>query len=146
MTEGAIEGDNEIGRAGRALPSFFAEGGGLAYPVAKEVQSGAASVAVARDLDLLDARGVHEEGALDPDTRGDPPDGDLLVDAAIAHAEDGPFELLEALAIAFDHAHAYGHRVTRPDLWEIGLLLLGGKRLQDVVHRHGDGCHGVAQL
>ena len=65
----------------------------------------------------------------------------LLVDAAVAHAEHGALELLEALAVAFDHAHAHGHRVARPDLWEIGLLLLGGKGLQDVVHRHGDSAH-----
>src|SRR3981081_2101369 len=84
---------------------------------------------------------MHQEGALDAHAGRDAADGDLLVDAAVAHAEDGAFELLDALAVAFDHANGNGHRVARPYLWEIGLLRLGGKRLQDVVHWHGDSAH-----
>src|SRR6267142_1995473 len=125
------------GLAATLLP----ESGSLADPLAEEIERGAAGVPMTRDLDLLDAWGVDHEGPLDADARRDAADGDHLVQAAITHPEDRALELLEALAVSFDDAHAHGHRVTRPDLWEIGLLLLGGKRLQDVVHRHGDSAH-----
>ncbi len=99
-----------------------------------------------QELDLLDARRVDEEGALDTDAAGDPANRDLVVEAAVTNAKDRALELLKAFAVAFDDADADGHGVTRPHLGDLGLLLLGGKRLQDVVHWHGDGCHGVAQL
>src|SRR2546428_7030345 len=113
----------------------------LAHAVAEEVERRAARVPVARDLDLLDAGRVQQEGALDADARRDATDGDLPVEAAVTDAQDRPLELLETFAVALDDAHAHGNGVTRPDVGDFGLLLLGGKRLQDVVHRHGDSAH-----
>src|SRR2546423_2411829 len=116
--------------------ALFAEGGGLTDALAEEVEGGAAGMTVARDLDLLDARRVHQERALDADARGDPADRDLFVQPTVADAKDRALELLEPLAVPLDDADGNGDGVTRPDLWEIGLEVLGGKRLQDVVHRH----------
>ena len=68
------------------LGTALAEGGGLADAVAQEVELGAPGDAVAHDLDLVDARRVDHEGALDADAAGDAPDGDLPIQAAAAHA------------------------------------------------------------
>ena len=92
---------------------------------------------VADELDLLDARRVDHEGALYAHAARDPADGDLLVDAAVTHAEHGALEVLKALAVPFDDAHAHAHGVSGPDLGQIGLQLLSGKRVQEVVHRNG---------
>src|SRR5436853_78821 len=94
-------------------------------------------VSVPHELDFLDARGVDHEGALDSDTARNPAHGDLLVDAAVTHAEHGPLEVLKALAVPFDDPHANAHGVSGPDLGQIGLQLLSGKRVQEVVHRNG---------
>src|SRR5258705_13070932 len=119
---------------------FFAEGGGLAYSVAEEVESRPTGMTVTDELDLFDARRVHHEGALHSDAARDPAYGDLLVDAAVAHAKHGALEVLKALAVPFDDPHAHAHGVSGPDLGQIGLQLLSGKRVQEVIHRNGQGC------
>src|SRR5438067_288103 len=57
--------------------------------------------------------------------------------AAVTHAEHGALEVLKALAVPFNDAHAHAHGVSGPDLGQIGLQLLSGKRVQEVVHRNG---------
>ena len=104
---------------------------------ARVTSNSPACVAVPNELDLLDAGRVHHEGALDADAARDPADGDLLVDAAVTHAEHGALEVLKALAVPFDDPHADAHGVSGPDLGQIGLQLLSGKRVQEVVHRNG---------
>src|SRR3954470_9456770 len=141
MTEGAKEDDNEVGRAGRASAALLAQSGGLAHSVAEEVERRAARVAVTGHVDFLDAGGGHHESAIDGAPGGDAAHRDHPVEPTVAHAKDRPLELLETFAVSLDDAHAHGNGVTRPDLWDLGLLLLGGKRLQDVVHRHGDSAH-----
>jgi len=117
--------------------TLFAESCGFAHSVAEEVESRATGVAVADELDFLDARRVDHERALDADAARDPSDGDLLVDAAVAHAEHGALEVLKALSVPFDDPHANAHGVSGPDLGQIGLQLLSGKRVQEVIHRNG---------
>ena len=95
---------------------LFAEGRGLAHSVAEEVESRAAGVSVTHELDLLDAGRVDHEGALDADAACDPTHRDLLVDAAVAHAEHGALEVLKALAVPFDDSDADAHGVSGPDL------------------------------
>src|SRR6266850_5036712 len=121
--------------------TLFAERGGLADSVAEEVESRSPGMTVTDELDLVDARRVHHEGALDSDAARDAPDCDLLVDAAVAHAKHGALEVLKALAVPFDDPHAHAHGVSGPDLGQIGLQLLSGKRVQEVIHRNGQGCH-----
>ena len=117
--------------------ALFAECRGLAHPLAEEVESRAAGVTVTHELDLLDARRMDHERALDADATRDPADGDLLVDAAVAHAKHGSLEVLKAFAVPFDDSHADAHGVSGPDLGQIGLQLLSGKRVQEVIHRNG---------
>src|SRR5437660_11965496 len=117
--------------------ALFAQSGGFTHALAEEVERGPACVAVPDELDLLDAGRMHHKGALDADAARDPADGDLLVDAAVTHAEHGPLEVLKALAVPFDDPHADAHGVSGPDLGQIGLQLLSGKRVQEVVHRNG---------
>ena len=123
--------------------TLFAESGGLADSIAEEVKSRAAGMTMTDELDLFDARRVHHEGALNADAARDPTNGDLLVDAAVAHAKHGALEVLKALAVPFDDPHAHAHGVSGPDLGQIGLQLLSGKRVQEVIHRNGEGTHEV---
>src|SRR3954464_5324178 len=127
-------------------PPLFAEGRGFAHSVAEEVESRTARVAVAHELDLLHARRVDHERALHTDAAGDPADGDLLIDAAVTHAEHGALEVLKPLAVPFDDPHADAHGVSGPDLGQIGLQLLSGKRVQEVIHRNGQGCHELTAV
>src|SRR5438046_4193519 len=117
--------------------TLFAKSGGLTHALAEEVERGPARVAVPNELDLLDAGRMHPEGAPDADPASDPAHRDPLVDAAVTHAEHGPLEVLKALAVPFDDPHADAHGVSGPDLGQIGLQLLSGKRVQEVVHRTG---------
>jgi len=68
---------------------------------------------------------------------------DLLVEPAVTHTQHGALEVLKAFAVPFDDAHAHAHGVARPDLGQIGLQLLPGKRVQQVIHRNGEGTHEV---
>ena len=76
---------------------------GLADALAEEVQLGAADLAVADDLDVVDARAVQLERPLHPDAAGDPPDGDGRSDAAVPRIRiTSALEDLDALAVALD--------------------------------------------
>src|SRR3954468_6517255 len=80
-------------RAGASLP----QRGGLADPLAQEVQLGAPDLAVANDVDLVDPGAVDLERPLDADARRDLPDGDGSGDPAAAEPHDGALEDLDAL-------------------------------------------------
>src|SRR5688572_18453820 len=117
---------------GSARGSTLAEGGSLANPAAEEVELGTTRDTVADDLDLVDARGVHGECALNPDAAADPTHGDRLVQATAAHAHDGPFEDLDPLPAAFDDLDRDAHGVTRRNLRDVPELL--AFQLLDGVH------------
>src|SRR5437870_3466790 len=133
----------DVGAEPPTSAALFAQGGRFAHTLAEEIERGAPGVAVTDELDLLDAWRVHEERPLDADPARDPSHRDLLVEPAVADSQDRPLEVLNTLPVPFDDAHAHAHGVSGPDLGEIRLRLLGGKRVQQVVHRHGDGAHGV---
>jgi len=116
-----------------AVRAAFPERGGLADALAQEVELCAAHLAVADDLDLLDARAVDLEGPLDPDARRDPADGDRAGDPATAETHDRPLEDLDALAIALDDLGRDLHGVTRGEFRQVGAELV----LDDLVeHVH----------
>ena len=71
----------------RAL-ALFLDLGGLAAQIAQVVQLRAADVAAGDQLDLVQVRGVHREGALDADAEADLADGEGLADAAALAADD----------------------------------------------------------
>ena len=75
--------------------------GRLAHAVAQVVQLGSADLALADGGDRDDGGRVHGEDLLAADAVGDAADGDGLVDAAMLLGNDGAFESLVALAVAF---------------------------------------------
>src|SRR5439155_22049568 len=79
--------------AGQGSAALFAQSRGFADPVAQEIQGRAAGVSVLHELDLLDARRVHEERALHADPARDPPYGDLTIEPSVAHAKNDPLEV-----------------------------------------------------
>ena len=105
--------------------------------LAQEVELGATGDTMADHLDLLDARCVHQEGALHAHATRDASDGDRLVQATVAQAHDGSLEDLDPLTAALDHLDRDAHRVARGDLGNIGPELLA-LELLDGIHRGGD--------
>src|SRR4051812_48309129 len=81
--------------------------GGLAAQLAEVVQLGAADVTAGDDLDPLDDRGVHGEGALDTHAEAHLPDGEGLADPAALAPDDDALEDLDARAVALDHADVH---------------------------------------
>src|SRR3990170_309040 len=118
------------GSAGPAL----AEGGGLADALAQEVELGPAGHAVADDLDLLDARRVDLEGALDADAGAQRAHGDRAGDAAAAQAHDRALEDLDALAVALDDLGRDAHGVAGRKLGQVAADLVRGDLVENV-HR-----------
>src|SRR3972149_8689313 len=118
------------GAAGPAL----AEGGGLADALAQEVELGSAGHAVAHDLDLLDARRVDLESALDADAGAQRAHGDRASDPAPAQAHDRALEDLDALAVALDDLGRDAHGVAGGELGQVGAGLVRGDLVQNV-HR-----------
>src|SRR5215207_7935268 len=106
--------------------------GGLAAQLAQVVELGAADVAAGGDLDLLDDRGVHREGALDADTEADLADGEGLPDAAALAADDHALEELDPLAGTLDYAHVHLQRVAGAEVRDVGTQRLGVQGVQRV--------------
>ena len=71
-----------------------------------------AHLAVAQHLDLVDARSVHEEGALDADPVGDATHGEAGRETDLALERDhNALEHLDALAGAFNDLDVHAHGV-----------------------------------
>src|SRR3990167_8084243 len=83
-------------------PGVLLDAGGLAGEAAEVVQPGAAYLAPADDLDLLQPRRVDVERALNANAVRDAPAGEVGPRAAIVAANDDAFKDLRALAVAFD--------------------------------------------
>src|SRR3954454_3425727 len=94
--------------------------GGLAAQLTEVVQLGATHVTAGHDLDLLDDRGVHREGALHADGEADLADGEGLADARALAADDDALELLHTGAVALDDAHVDVDGVTRAEGRDVG--------------------------
>src|SRR5262249_7054382 len=84
-------------------PRLFAlfQAGRFALEPAQVVELGAANFAGAHDVDVIDHFGVDREDALDAVAEADLADGDALTHARAIAGNDGAFESLEALFIAF---------------------------------------------
>src|SRR3954467_4369352 len=106
--------------------------GGLAAQLAEVVQLGAADVTAGHDLDLLDDRGVHREGALDADAEADLADGEGLADAAALTADDDALEDLDARAVALDHADVDLHGVPGAEVGDVVAQRVGVECVQGV--------------
>src|ERR1035437_6002243 len=102
------------------LGAALAERRGLADALAQEVQLGAAGNAVAHHFDLLDARAIDLEGALDADAAGEAANSDRPLNAARAKAHDRACEDLDAFACSFDDTSRDLDRVARGELGNVG--------------------------
>src|SRR3954452_16379188 len=108
--------------------------GGLAAQLTEVVQLRATHVTAGHDLDLLDDRGVHREGALDADTEADLADGEGLADPPALPADDHTLEDLDAGAVALDDPHVHLHGVARPERGDVVAQRIGVEYVQGV-HR-----------
>src|SRR3954453_3573723 len=109
----------------------LAQGGGLADALAQEVELRTTSDAVTHNLDLLDARRVNLECALDADAAADAADGDRSADAAATQAHDGALEDLDALAVALADAGRNAHGVAGGKLRQVGAQLFRADLVDD---------------
>src|SRR4051794_1286781 len=108
--------------------------GGLAAELAQVVQLGPADVAAGDDLDPLDDRGVHREGALHSDAEADLADGEGLADPTALAPDHDALEDLDAGAVALDHADVHLHGVAGTELGDVGAQRVGVECVQGV-HR-----------
>jgi len=70
---------------------------------------------------------VQQERALDADAvRGDAADGEVGLRPALAQADHRALKHLHALAVAFHDQGVDAHRIARPKLGQVGLLLHQG--------------------
>src|SRR5579872_6528708 len=115
-----------------ALLLFFDAGGFAADAILQIEELGAPYEATADDIDLLDARCVHDERALDADAVSDAPHGEALGEAAMLALGHDAFEDLNALFIAFSDARMDLDRVARSELGDFFLFLGVADQLCDV--------------
>src|SRR5207244_10459598 len=92
------------GRAGNGL-TLLPNSGTLSDFSSQVVQLSPAHLAVADDVDLVDARRVQQEAALDSDPMSDPADGKGLFGATTPAADHDAFEDLHSFAGAL---HRFG--------------------------------------
>src|SRR5712692_5196787 len=121
-----------FGRAGTSQLPALADAGLFANLATEVVEPALADVAMAQDLDLVDARRVNQERALDPDAMRDAPDREVLPQTTAGHTEDDAFKHLDALAGALHDLGMHLDRIARPKRGHFLLLLLLLELLDDV--------------
>src|SRR6187402_1676201 len=106
----------------------------LAAQFAQVVQLGPADIAAGDDLDVVDHRRVHGEGALHADLEADLADREGLAHALTGAADDDALEDLDAGAVAFDDVHVHLDGVTGTEVRNIGPE---GSSIDGVENVHG---------
>ena len=97
---------------------------GRAHHLAQVVQLCAAHIALTHDLDALDLRGVHGEGALHADGEADLANGERLAIRSALATDDIALEHLDTLAVALGDAVVNLHVVADVELGDVLLDLL----------------------
>src|SRR5574341_348195 len=113
----------------------LAQAGGLALEIAQVEQAGAAHARGTHHLHLVDDLGVQGEDALHALSEAHLAHGEAAMGAAAA-GDDGAFEGLQALFLAFLDAHVHADGVARGELRQVGALQLGCDLCHDGVLRH----------
>src|SRR5205085_5188920 len=90
---------------------LFGDAGGATRALAQVVELRAPDGTACRDLDLVEARGVHRERPLHADAVRRLADRERLAAAGAAAADDRALEDLDALLVALDDAHVHAHGV-----------------------------------
>src|SRR6266851_1605564 len=109
--------------------------GCLAAQVAQVVELGPADLSVRDDLDLVDRRAVHREGALHADAVADLAHSERLAHAAALAADDHALEDLDPRAVALLDPDVHLQRVTRAEcrdvLADLSQLEVGDRGVHD---------------
>ena len=87
-----------------------------------------------RDSDLVDDRGVHREGPLDPDTERHLADREGLADTRAVAADDDALEDLDTGAVAFDDLDVHLDGVAGAEVRDV-VAQRGLVDVVEVVHR-----------
>src|SRR6185312_357251 len=95
------------------------EAGRLAAQTAHIIEILAPDDRVAHNLDLIDARRIHQKRPLDADAMRDAPDSKRAVQSLAMMADDDTLEDLDALARTLNHFDMHADRVTRGNFWHI---------------------------
>src|SRR5438128_3656170 len=132
------------GRAGNGL-TLLPNSGTLSDFSSQVVQLGPAHFSVADHVDLVDARRVQQEAALDPDTMSDPSDGKRLFGTATPAADHDAFEDLDSFAGALDYLGVHLDGVTGDQGRYVLPLGLSLQQVDDVGHGV-QGYHPAARL
>ena len=103
---------------------LLADLGSLTNAVTQVVQLGAADIAVAHGLDLLDGGRVDGEHLLHADTVGQAADGDGLLDTAVLLGDNSTLEDLDTLTSAVLDLHVHADGVAHQHLGYFLELLL----------------------
>src|SRR5487761_27007 len=114
----------------RATP--LADAGLPADLAAQVIEATLAHVAMAQDVDLVDARRVDHEGPLNADTVRYAPNREVLTQAAARDPDDSSFEHLDPLSRALDDFRVDLDRVACTKRRDLVLLLLLLELLDDV--------------
>src|SRR5450759_1403214 len=109
------------------------DAGFLAHLAAQIVEPALAHIAMAQDIDLVDARRVDHEGALHADPVRHAPHGEVLAQASAGDADHRALEHLDALPRALHDLGVHAHGVARTKGGHLFLLLLL-LELMDHVH------------
>ncbi|EGJ74459.1 putative signal peptidase I [Streptomyces sp. Tu6071] len=125
--------DRPAARARSAL-ALLLDLRGLAAQLTEVVELGATDVTARHQLDLLDDRGVHGEGALHADGEGDLADREGLADARALAADDNALELLHTRAVALDDAHVDVDGVAGAERREVAAQRRGVDGVEQVGH------------
>src|SRR5207245_7855431 len=102
----------------------FADARLASHLAAEVVQAALADVAVAQDVDLVDARRVDHERPLHTDPMGHAPDGEVLAQATAGNPDHRALEHLDSFARAFDDLRVDTHGVAGTQSRDLRFLLL----------------------
>src|SRR5579863_4125676 len=115
--------------------SAFPEASGFSLEAAQIVKLGAADLAGAYHVDMVDDRRAQREDALDAVAKTDFADGDGLAHAGILAGEHGAFKNLDALFFAFLDLDVNLDGIAGTERGQVGAALLFDKlRYQRVLH------------
>src|SRR5215218_5341968 len=110
---------------GERLRPALLDAGGAPGQAAQVVELGAADLTEPHDLDLVEARAIDQERALDANAiRRDAADGEVLVDPPGAAADDHALERLNALAAPLDDLDQRPDGIARPENGDVRPQLL----------------------
>src|SRR5437868_4413673 len=114
------------------------DAGGFTGAAAQVIKLGAADVAAAHHLDMVDDRRIEREDALDALAETDLAHREAGADALVRAGDAHPLEILHASAVAFDHLDADAQRVARAEFGD-GLVL--GERVNGFALERLDQVH-----